>query len=361
VDAFSPPGNVDDLTAAGRKRWSQHLDRLIEGHKIGNTKVPNDSPRPQFFNPLRTPIGADADEAVLQWIAFPAKFANGPTPDRWKLAEDRDEQDEYCEWSADRDANGNVTAAYFTTEVPEYYFLLADDGQDHDRLLSAYRASAGPGVAVTDLITASGDYIDRNHWNKARAIHLVQQFNTLGAAVQLVAQSSIVREGPDGLLSNASDLIACGVVGGPGRNSDPLIIKEVNELARLKASVSLADPIGLYLGGLNTAGWKTPDGADPQSFWKVTRGDAEHAVRAVYAVPASRNYTVSDIAIDGVRIGSPSQIAERVSVKVVAVAHRFGKSTVPARQCDAVPSGPGLAGATPRSVEELIAAAQNSR
>jgi hypothetical protein len=338
-----------------------HLDTLIEGHRIGNTKIPNDSPRPQFFNPLRTPLEDDADELVLQWIAFPAKFANGPTPDRWKIAEERDEQDEYCEWSADRDANGNVTAAYFTTEVPDYFFLLADDGKDHDRLVAAYQASAGSEVVVTDLISASGDYITRNRWNTARAIHLVQQFNTLGAAVKLVAQSSIVRDGKDGPLANASDLIACGVVGGPGRNSDPLIIKEVNERARRKASVSFVDPIGLYLGGLNTAGWKAPDGADPQSFWKVTRGDANHAVRAVYAVPKSRNYTVGDITIDGEPIGSPSQIAERVTVKVVAVAHRFGKSSVPARRCDAVSSGPALAGATPRSVEELMAAAQNSR
>jgi len=359
---FSPPGSVDDLSPDGRDRWSEDLGDLIAASRKGNAKVPNDSPRPQFFNPLDTPEAPDRTTAVLRWGAFPRKLTRLPAPERWIRGESRDDQEEYCEWSADRDEQGRITAAYFTTEVPSYFHLLADDGADHMRLLEVYRERVSEDVQLKDLITPSNQYKPRNRWNRARAMHMIQGANTLPAAVLLVAQSTIVRRSEQGTLSNANELIRCGVNADPDRNSDPLIVAEINRLARRGASISFADPVGLYLDGLRTDGWATPDGADPQAFWKVTRGDDEHALRAVYSVSENRKYTVSDITIDGQPIVSPSQIAEAVTVKVVAIAQSFGKSNAVPRGCaDEQAAGPALAGPQRRSIAELVAEAQATR
>jgi hypothetical protein len=263
--------------------------------------------------------------------------------------------------------------AFFTTEVPSYFHLLARD--DPKRLRDVYRESVSSEVDERDLIGPSGFYRERNPWNLQGAMHMIQPNNTLDAAIILVAQSTIVRDGPDGRLTNANDLIRCGVAADADRNSDPLIVSEVNTLARKRADITLADPVGLYLDGLQTAGWVAPDGADPQTFWTITRGDADHAVRAEFAVADGHEYTVSDITINGQRITSPSQIAEGIEVKVVGLAHGFGKSTAAPRACardtaragvlgGGEVGGAGLADADDDelpSVASLIAAARATR
>ena len=35
-------------------------------------------------------------------------------------------QDEYCEWSVTRNADGKITKVMFTTEGPEYWTYLAE-------------------------------------------------------------------------------------------------------------------------------------------------------------------------------------------------------------------------------------------
>jgi hypothetical protein len=64
----------------------------------------------------------------------------------------------------------------------------------------------------------------------------------------------------------------------------------------------------------------TPDGDDPAAFWTIERGDADHALRARYEVPPGRGYTVGDITIEGRPIRFGAQLADRVAVRVRAVA-----------------------------------------
>jgi hypothetical protein len=289
-------------------------------------------------------------------------LARVPAPQRWQLGEERDRQEEYCEWSAERDRDGRIVRAFFTTEVPSYYHLLAAD--DPNRLLEVYREHVSPDVRLPDLVSATGAYRERNPWNSLGAMHMVQGANTLPAAVVLVAQSTIVRSGPDGVLTNATDLIPCGVDADPDRNSDPFIVAEVNALARAHAAVTLDDPAGLYLDNLQTAGWEAPDGSDALEFWQVTRGTADHAVRAVFAVPTDRGFGVSDITIDGDPISSPSQIAEFIQVRITGLAHGFGEHEQPPRGCRNQGQGPEALAAVsdelPR-IDELMAAARATR
>jgi hypothetical protein len=369
LGAFAPPGNVTDLTPAGRRRWSTDLDALIAREAQGD---PADGPRRQFFSPLGVDLAADAATRDLRWGAFPRKLARLPAPLRWQLAEERDRQEEYCEWSGVRDRKGRLLRALFTTEVPSYYHLLARD--DPKALLAVYRDAVSPQVKLSDLVSSTGFYRERNPWNLTGAMHMIQPNNTLGAAVVLVAEATVVRDGVAGRLTNANDLIRCGVAADADRNSDPLIVSEINALARRKADVTLADPVGLYLDNLSTAGWATPDGTDPQTFWTLTRGDAGHGVRAVFEVPDALGYSIADVTINGQTIVSPSQIAEGIEVRITGVAHRFGKSTAAARPCAGAGPAPAVLGAghaggaglgaAPRelpSIEELIAGARNTR
>jgi hypothetical protein len=363
LTAFSTPGRVDELSDRGHDRWSQDLGGLLDAEAAGNTKVPNDSPRPQFFNPLAVELNADATRKVMRWGAFPRKLTRVPIPERWRQGEERGRQEEYCEWAGERDDEGKLTRASFTSEVPSYYHLLAADNPE--KLRAVYRQHVSPDAELKDLISATGAYRERNRWNLHGAMHMIQTSNTLSAAVILVAQSTIVRQRDNALLTNASDLIDCGVNADPDRNSDPLIVGDVNTLARAHAAISLDDPLGLYIDNLQTDGWATPDGSDPADYWQITRGETDHAVRAVYAVPADKGFTISDITIHGTPITSPSQIAEFIQIKVVGVAHEIGQHTEPPRGCADETDG-GLESLTSPdtelpSIDELIAASRRSR
>src|SRR5262249_2790317 len=99
----------------------------------------------------------------------------------------------------------------------------------------------------------------------------------------------------------------------------------VNRLARQNRFLTLANPVGLYMSALDTSGWTTPDGTDAQTFWKVLKGKVDKdphksmIVRAEFAVPASKRYTVSDIEIGGAQIEFGSQIAEQLEMRLGAL------------------------------------------
>lgn len=360
LTTFTTPGNVTDLSPEGRQRWSGDLASLLDSGAAGNPGVPGDSPRSQFFNQLTHELDTDSATKPLEWGAFPRKLAREPAPLRWQLGEQRIAQEEYCEWAGERDEQGRLTRAMFTTEFEDYYLLLANDNPQ--TLINVYRTNISEEVQESDILSPTGAYRPGNIWNARGAMHMVQTNNTIGAAVLLVAQSTIVRAGDAGLLTNANDLIRCGVVADPDRNSDPLIVTEINTLARAKASITLADPIGIYLQALQTAEWETPDGTDPQTFWTVTRGEPGRGVRAVVEVPDSLGYTLAEVKIGGVNVQSPSQIAEHITVVITGIAHEFGIHDHPARPCaaDAGQLESIRAAAVP-SINDLRDAAAGSR
>lgn len=352
LSAFSTPGSVTDLSAAGRAAWSRDVAALLDRQVAGGD-------HPQFFNQLNVPLAVDATTKVMRWGAFPRKLAREVAPRRWTLGEERNRQEEYCEWAAERDRQGRITRAFFTTEVPSYYHRLANDAPK--KLLAVYRKHVSAAVQPRDLIRTNGSYNPGNVWNRQGAMHMIQGANTLDAAVILVAQATVVRTSPQGLITNANELIRCGVGADADRNSDPLIVGDVNTLARTGAGITLEDPIGLYIDSLQTAGWTTPDGSDPASFWTITRGDRAHAVRAVYAVPPGRGFLVSDITIGGRPIVSPSQIAERIQIRVNGLAHNIGKTSPVPRPCGATNTPQGglealsdVTTTNPPSMEELV-------
>ncbi len=336
LEKFDPPGFLRDFNDEQAAAWSEFISQQFDEAAAG---FPNDfdfdAPRAQFFNPTETEIGEDAQTAVISWTAFPRNVTVTSVSDlqRWRRAEaSRDRQDEYCEWSVVRDAETDkIIKITFTCEGPEYWQFLANTAPDV--ALALYREFVSEEVQMEDLFTADGRYISRNKWNDSTtggAMHLIQRNNSLGAEIELAAGASVVREINGRILTGEDELIRCGQYGGVERHSDPHIGAMVNSLTQQNADVTLANPVGLYFNDLNVAGWETPDGSDPKSFWKYVRGDEnnEFPVRAVYEVPNELGFTVSDIKIGGREIKFAAQITDFISIKLVGVGTRFGQSAV---------------------------------
>jgi hypothetical protein len=312
---FETPAKLRDVAAtATRKQWSD--DRVDDFRPFVKQFA-------QLYDPTRVDTPADADVVPVTWAASPNKLRQThPNPvDRWRLADsDRLQQDEYCEWSVEK-AGGKITRATFTTEVPEYFEFLAEHAPDG--LLALYQQFVSPRVVLKDLVV-NGAYQRVNRWNdrqpsRARLMHLSQPNNTLGAALDLAAQATIQRERNGVPVTTKEALAGCSGLGNQFRNSDPQIAAIINGAASTGASITLHDPLGLYIDRLVPTGMKTPDGADAASFWKIERGTPQHALRASFAVPEQRGYTVSDIRIANRPITFGAQIADRVRVRLAAV------------------------------------------
>lgn len=304
---FSPPGHAELPDPEG---WS---DRLAG-------KLAQFASLPRFFSPLDAE--GSPTEHPVKWPAFPAELRHPGTSDdeRWELSDRRENQDEYCEWAIERSGD-DIVSVTFTTETPDYFdHLLATDP---DALVALYEELLGARPDPAELRDGEGSFIAANPLNvssEGKIAHLSESTNTLGAAVRLVAEATVLRSRDGTPVTEKKDLVRCGGLGGPLRNSDPQIAEAVNSLVRAGAAVSVADPAGLYIDEFLSAGLQTPDGADAAEFWTpAARGDGEHTMRATFAVPAERGYSVSDITSSGKPIRFGGQLADRVRVRVAAL------------------------------------------
>lgn len=316
---FRPPAGLADPDA---NAWSTRVNQILAPYLDGSL--------PNFYNPTQKNTPTNTPDPMVSWVAFPASLRSGTLADRLRIADsDRGKQDEYCEWTVTRSA-GKITRVTFTTELPEYWEHLFHVAPQ--RLLQLYRRFVDPRVQLSDLRTAGGKYRRQNPWNTSapgRLAHLMQDNNTLEAAVDLVARATVLRKKNGQPVTNQQELVRCSNLGNPFRHSDPQIASAVNVAVTEGAEITPADPLGLYLGRPLTAGMVTPDGADAAKFWKIERGDPEHTVRARFEVPPNRGYVVGDIEIGGKRVQHGGQIALRVQVWVKVLVKTGGQPPQP--------------------------------
>lgn len=318
INRFSPPGYVNDLSEKNKALWSTFLStKYFMRSKMGNPSE-NDGPRTQFFDPTVDDIEGSLVEAIITWTAFPRRISITSAGDlqRWRRADrSRSVQDEYCEWSVHRDANGDILWVDFTSEGPEYWNILAQ--LQPETVLQLYRELISPEVEEEDIFPA-GAYQPFNRWNNSTtdgAVHLIQSANTLGAEIELAGGASIVRRRDGAMVTGVADLILCSGYGQPDRHSDPHIGSEVNTLARAGHLVSLADPVGLFIAGCDLSGFQLPTNAiPPEACWRVVRGTMDRAVRVRFAPPDGETFKVSDITIDGRAIDWGGQIADKITI-----------------------------------------------
>lgn len=384
---FSTPAFVDDLDETGRKRWSASLQswfqdaagRLPDGHR--------------FFNVVDNPVPATAPTALIPWNAFPRKFTLRWPDDvekRWKTAEEvvtRDmnnrpagyylqnpdgsfryaelpfrDQDEYCEWRCFYDPmTKRLRRIVFTCENPEYWSTLA--AHDPDTLVKLYRELVSTEVELKDLmfqtdvfvrgnggpINLRGQYNPLNRWNTHDGLmHLTHPANSLQAEIYLAADATVLRKGETGAqLTDDALLICCAGYGSPNRSSDPTIGGKVNELVRNGLKVSIADPVGLYIGELDLAPIEVPDGATAAQCWKVIRGrGADRLIlRAEFSPPAGTTFDLEDVLVGGEPLRYGGQLAELITI----VIHGVGEATEAAApqagcesKCCRIPESPRL-------------------
>jgi hypothetical protein len=131
-------------------------------------------------------------------------------------------------------------------------------------------------------------------------------------------------------VTDANELINCSRYGDPNRHSDPHIGHVINLAVQQGCSVTLQDPVGLYLESLphptDTLNIRKPGGGvvGPE-YWKTPkRGDKDHILRAVFEAPAGEP-AVGDLEIGGKKIAYAGQIVKAgLKVKLTGVVGKAG-------------------------------------
>jgi hypothetical protein len=169
--------------------------------------------------------------------------------------------------------------------------------------------------------------------------------NTLGAEIRHGANATMVRRQTALLSPNSRRFVQCHALNTAERYGEPLHSVAVKVLASEGRRLTLRNPIGVYMDHLDDHNWTIPNPMPrgPRlpvgKWWHVVRGTPDipgsvgtgMVVRAVYEVPAGvrgpqgQQLTVSDIHIDGVPITHGGQIAERIAMKLVALAGPAGE------------------------------------
>jgi hypothetical protein len=339
IDHFDPPGNIDDFSSdAGLKQlWSAEMSGIFDDTVRSVTKFLNDRSGGtcQFYNPVthgRTNPDLAPNLGDITWNGFPKKFiSTGPThPTNFAGAEPTRNpgqarlQDEYLEWHVNRNSAGNIVSIHFTCEAWDYFDFLGEHAPD--KVLESYQKFINPPVTPAELraeLFPNGTYDRLNKWNTALgAMHLTHTANNLFAEVFLAA-SATVRRKEHGIEDTQSiPLIKCAGYGDDKRNSDPNIGIAVNNLARQKRMITLANPVGLYMADFNGAGI-TLNGNPVGGFFRVVRGTFPRALRAVFELPAAEvgaGHTVSDVKIGGQPLRFGGQLAERITMHLFGVA-----------------------------------------
>ncbi|MFL6236918.1 MAG: hypothetical protein ACJ76N_27550 [Thermoanaerobaculia bacterium] len=182
--------------------------------------------------------------------------------------------------------------------------------------------------------------------HEARAVHLIQPNNNLFAEVMIAAQACVLRQRGDGTaITDSDELIRCSGYGEPGRASDPKIGADVNGLARDGDSISLRNPVALYITGWNSSGMKKPNGSPVGNYWKLLRGkpapgphQPAMGLHLVFEVPASEGFVAGDIKIGNRTIQYGGQLAEKISVGLFGLFCNEGQSHNPGFKCGVQPS-----------------------
>ena len=272
----------------------------------------------------------------------------------------------------DRDsATGRVRRITFTCEGPEYWRFLAmgtraffnpgDPRQDivpGDITLvgDLYRQYVSPDVQDEDLVwpfdvaeydatdrrwylhARAGDYNPLNPWNTTHgAMHLTHPANTLGAEINLAGGATVPRRNGNGQdVTDTEQLICCARYGEPNRSSDPSIGAGVNAFARRGLSVSLADPVGLYIADVDLGGLQGPNGEDVSGAWHPDRGDPGRnmLLRGRLELPQGHPFTLDQVLAGGAPLEFGGQVADRIQMVPTAVVKDLGVGRTSRQECE---------------------------
>lgn len=306
VTRFDTPASLRDLPV-GSPFYDDWHSFIAAG--LGPATTPG-SGGGQFYNPSLIDIDILAERSLV-WMGFPRDLFVAHRDDRRRAfmdGENRDVENEYCEWHVTRNRAGKITKAVIVAETPEYWQRLWN--RDRARVVALYRTLVNPAVVEADLHTG-GVYNPRNPWNTTDGIvHFIQGINTLSAALGLARGS--VNSAP------ARDNYEMPAIA--STSVDPRVTHDIGALARKGLSITLREPIGIYIAGWDDTGWTKPNGTPVGNYWSITRGSPGQVLRLEYQVPPGSGFVVGDIRIGGRPIEWGGQIAEHVTCTIGGVA-----------------------------------------
>lgn len=329
VARFDTPASLRDLPAGSPfyDKWDDFIDEELARSTLGTNFG-------EFYDASEIDVNILGMHAMV-WMAFPRDVLmpnRDNRRDAWIAADrtpggdigNRMAQNEYCEWRVDRNAAGKITRVTFTTEVPEYWEEMWK--VDPARVVALYRSLVSPAVVEADLQFSDGRYKRHNRWNGDEGIvHLIVGENTLTAALGLAEGSTYTRgplftgvPPPSPYPLTARDNHEMPAV--RDTSVDPRVEYDVAALVRKPLSVTVREPIGLYITGYDDTGWTKPDGSPVGNYWKIIRGGPGQILRLEYRVPPAAGFVVGDIRIGGRRIEWGGQIAEHVTVMISGIA-----------------------------------------
>ncbi|EHL03007.1 hypothetical protein M7I_0978 [Glarea lozoyensis 74030] len=349
----------------------------------GNVQGPYEKrdPLTQFFNGTLVPYDTTQQPAAITWIGFPNLVAvkfGGSDDLRWKVADSsRIFQDEYLEWSLSRDANNNIATVVFTCEAPEMNDLDLSPTEEADLFLTPFD---DPTNRQKWLYNPTNPY--NFGTNTGKIIHLIQPANTLGAEIDIAAQATVIRKDSKGqVVTNSDQLIKCSKYGNPNRNSDPTIGSQINGLARQGNSLSISDPVALYMHKfdsgkfrLDASGNRDGDSDNmipvPESWFEFQRGDIKKSQGLRLRIQnntglktndGSRLLTVSDLfdKSKSVYVNYGAQFADYITMGVAGVVIPGGKPSEP-MSCPAAPTSTAAGSENKPAVDTVKTAVASS-
>jgi hypothetical protein len=155
-------------------------------------------------------------------------------------------------------------------------------------------------------------------------MHLTHHANTLGAEINLGADATVLFPVPDAPANSFPPrLICCAGFGGVNRSSDPLIGAGVNKFARAGQSVTVANPVGLYMQDLAVADLRDPGGAQiGAECLRIVRASPDRTLilRAEIAPPADADFTLDQCMFEGQPVTGGGLFARRITMVLFGLA-----------------------------------------
>jgi hypothetical protein len=355
------PGGLDALGDAGRRAWAERVAGAFAAASPGRFLVAGRDDRL-------------TETAVIDWPGVPLRAVGCLGRRRayalldWR-GERGDEgrrrlQEEYLEWRVVGDGRDLVVRVELTTELGEYWRVLA--AYAPRALLATVAEFAGePAVAVEavygefDPFAADATAARREEAFAARMLDdgasspynsgaraiccMVQPTNTLDAMVALAVAAGVAREVTDprggrARCPTAAEAIALfPKAAQQGRASDPLIAERVGRLAWEGRLIGFDWSPGVYIEGVEHTRLRRPDGRPvPLEWFRFSRGVAPRFQRLTFEVPAEEGLAVSDLVDTATaqRLRFGAQVAELV--RLVLRLRVSAPGIVEVGECEAV-------------------------
>jgi hypothetical protein len=316
VARFDTPGSLRDAPAGSAfyDTWHRRIAALLTDRTPGSGSG-------EFVDPSRVNL-KPLSQPTYAWTGFPRPhLVVNHRDDReaaFAAGEDRLAQHEYLEWHVTRDARSRITKVTFTTETPEYWEALAET--EPEIVLKRYRELVDPAVQRRDLFDSAGRYVRDNPWNHARGIvHFIMRINGMSPLIK-AEQDTPIR----GRVADNYDAMPLAFANGTPlyTSADARFSLDIGVLSRQGLSLTVREPVGLYMIDWDDTGWEKPDGTPVGDYWRVVRGRPDAALRLEYAVPRSEGFVVGDIRIGGRPIRYGGQLAEHITVMAGGLAGR---------------------------------------